>query len=162
VKYAGDTGSVAEAVFWSSLMQTRTGMPCPVEVQYPLVLEGQRVYPDFAWPVGKIIVEIDGRDYHTSAKSFTRDRQKDRLYLRAGWTCIRFSASEVLGTGGAEMCVEELFATLGWSYPDELLPAPDADLLHPSPAPEIVKSREYPTEIPKESVVNVRKRIWCT
>ena len=127
MKYQGDTGSVAEAVFWSSLKRAEAGMPCPMQTQYHLRLEERSVVPDFAWPEVKVIVEIDGRDYHTNYKAFTNDRQKDRLYLRAGWICVRFSASEVLNAGGADMCVEELFVTLGWVYPDDLVSAPDVD-----------------------------------
>lgn len=162
MKYEGGTASVAEAVFWSALMQARAGMPCEFTVQYELRLEERRVIPDFAWPDARVLVEIDGRDWHTSAKAFTKDRQKDRLYLRNRWTCLRFAAGEVLGAGGAGMCAEELFATVGWAYPDVLAPAPDADLLHPLPAPEAVQPRGPVTETSRASTVSVRKRRWCT
>lgn len=140
-------------------MQARAGMPCSFEVQYALHLEGSRVIPDFAWPEVKVLVEVDGNAYHTDFKPFTRDRQKDRLYRRAGWVYVRFSASEVLGAGGSDMCTEELFETVGWSYPVVLEPAPDADLTKPLPAPKTALARIEVVDKTQGSTVSTR-RIW--
>lgn len=161
-EFPGGTASVAEAVFWSALMRARAGMPCPFKTQHALILEGSRVIPDFAWPDVQVLVEIDGREYHTDVRPFTRDRQKDRLYRRAGWTYVRFSASEVLGAGGAEMCVIELFTTLGWPYPKSLEHAPDEDLMRPASAPESARVRTEVVEVQRESTVNVRRRRWSS
>ena len=57
MKHAGGTDSVAEAVFWSALVQARVGMPCEFRMQWPLILEDCRTIPDFYWPEAKIIAE---------------------------------------------------------------------------------------------------------
>ena len=55
-----------------------------------------------------LVVEIDGRSFHSSTKDFVRDRRRDRAALRNGFPVIRFAAAEVFGSahGVAEEVVE--------------------------------------------------------
>lgn len=135
-------------------------MPCEFRVQCPLILEECRTIPDFYWPEARVIVEIDGWEHHHERKASTRDRQKDRQRIRCGLIPLRFAATEVLGAGGAEMMVRELFETVGWPYPEVLEPAPDADLTRPLPPPSVVPPLGKVIEKTGVSTVNIRKRRW--
>ena len=44
---------------------------------------------DCVWPDHALIVELDGRSFHTTAIAFERDRARDRALQMAGWRVIR-------------------------------------------------------------------------
>jgi very-short-patch-repair endonuclease len=46
---------------------------------------------DFYWPQHKVIVEVDGYQFHGHRSAFERDRRKDQLLTAAGYTVIRFT-----------------------------------------------------------------------
>lgn len=74
----------------------RQGLPRPRR-QLPLPwadAEAGRV--DFAWPDQRVIVEADGRRYHTRIDAFERDRLRDQLATAAGWRPIRFTWRQVV------------------------------------------------------------------
>jgi very-short-patch-repair endonuclease len=50
---------------------------------------------DFRWPAERLIVEIDGWQYHRSRRAFAADRARDRAALVTGWRVARFPADEV-------------------------------------------------------------------
>ena len=62
--------------------------------QFNVYLEGELV--DAVWPEHRLVVEVDGWDFHRSKPSFADDRRRDRLLIRAGWRTARFTADEVL------------------------------------------------------------------
>ena len=45
--------------------------------------------------VGGVVVEIDGREYHSDPQAFERDRRRDRALRLMGLTVFRYSAREV-------------------------------------------------------------------
>ena len=45
---------------------------------------------DFAYPGAKLIIETDGRRWHTRIKEVTRDRERDLEAARHGWQTLRF------------------------------------------------------------------------
>ena len=51
---------------------------------------------DFLFELGKykVIVELDGYEWHKH--TFTKDRQRDRAFRRAGIDIIRYSGSEIM------------------------------------------------------------------
>jgi len=59
--------------------------------QYPIL----RYRADFAIPEERIVIEIDGHNYHSSKKKVAADNKRDRHMLSLGWIVIRFSGSEV-------------------------------------------------------------------
>lgn len=59
----------------------------------------QRV--DLAFPEQKVIVEADGRRWHTRMDQMAADRRRDREALNHGWRCYRFVWEEI--TRDAEM-----------------------------------------------------------
>jgi len=45
---------------------------------------------------GWLVVEVDGRQFHSDSRTFLNDRQRDRAAVLAGYTPVRVAASEVL------------------------------------------------------------------
>jgi len=71
-------------------------------------LAPQRQYPhpgvhgiegcvDGALPDAKLIVEADGRRWHTRVADFARDRDRDNQATRVGWDTLRFPWEELVG-----------------------------------------------------------------
>jgi very-short-patch-repair endonuclease len=50
---------------------------------------------DFRWPAERLIVEVDGWQFHRSRRAFITDRARDRAALQTGWRVARFPADEV-------------------------------------------------------------------
>jgi hypothetical protein len=75
-------------------------MPVPVR-QFPLpwrTIETGRV--DFAYPDHRLLIECDGRRWHTSVDAFQSDRRRDNLAQLAGWRVLRFTWDDVTGRPG--------------------------------------------------------------
>ena len=61
---------------------------------------------DFALPSCKVVIEIDGHQYHSTKQQRQHDLQRQRWLQERGWTVIRFTGSEVYK--GASACVEQV------------------------------------------------------
>jgi very-short-patch-repair endonuclease len=62
---------------------------------------------DFRWPRHRLIVEVDGWQFHRSRRAFVADRARDRAALATGWRVARFPAVEILREPdrvAAELC----------------------------------------------------------
>lgn len=46
---------------------------------------------DFADPVLKIAIEVDGRAFHSDRQSFERDRERQNMLVLRGWVVLRFT-----------------------------------------------------------------------
>jgi very-short-patch-repair endonuclease len=46
---------------------------------------------DFCWPERRLIVEADSFEFHGTRAAFERDRRRDQLLRRAGWTPVRIT-----------------------------------------------------------------------
>ncbi len=44
---------------------------------------------DFAWRAYRLVVEVDGFEFHGRAPAFERDRQRDGVLIAAGWRVMR-------------------------------------------------------------------------
>ncbi len=76
------------------LMAT-AGMPAPSH-EMPLPGLGERRgRVDRAWPEVKLILEIDGRTWHSRESSMRNDRERDRAAGLAGWQTLRVLDEEV-------------------------------------------------------------------
>ncbi|MBI5220933.1 MAG: DUF559 domain-containing protein [Candidatus Liptonbacteria bacterium] len=66
--------------------------------QYPLVLSGRRYRLDFAVLCrhGTLAVECDNTKAHSGLRQRARDRRKDAVLKRFGWTMIRLSEPEII------------------------------------------------------------------
>jgi hypothetical protein len=45
---------------------------------------------DAAYPDARIVIEADGRTYHTRVADMRRDRERDAQVVKAGWVTMRF------------------------------------------------------------------------
>jgi very-short-patch-repair endonuclease len=71
------------------------GLPAPSE---QLVVRRDGVFcgrADFAWPAARLLVEIDGYEFHKSLDSFIEDRRRQNALVLAGWRVLRFSAADL-------------------------------------------------------------------
>ncbi|MCW2779226.1 MAG: hypothetical protein JWN17_2951 [Frankiales bacterium] len=55
---------------------------------------------------GLVVVEVDGREAHTAAEAFVRDRRRQNRLLAAGVELRRFSAADVTGARLSWACTE--------------------------------------------------------
>lgn len=57
-----------------------------------LVVDGATYYPDalFSGPV-RLLIEVDGREYHSGAEAFESDRWRQNLLILDGWCVLRFT-----------------------------------------------------------------------
>lgn len=53
------------------------------------------VYADIAFPRYRVVVELDGWQFHQSRESFVADRRRDVALHLAGWTVLRFTADSM-------------------------------------------------------------------
>ncbi len=71
------------------------GLPAPVlqmRLPWRSHVDGR---VDAAYPDHRLIIECDGRRWHTAAESFERDRRRDNLAQLAGWRVLRFTWADV-------------------------------------------------------------------
>ena len=74
----------------------RHGFPPPerqVELHW-LSERGGRV--DFAYPAARLIIECDGRRWHTRERDFERDRRRDNEAMLAGWRVLRITYDQLV------------------------------------------------------------------
>jgi very-short-patch-repair endonuclease len=57
----------------------------------PVVLDDSRFYVDIMFRKLKLVIEIDGRLYHTGAEVFESDRWRQNLLILDGWCVLRFT-----------------------------------------------------------------------
>jgi Transcriptional regulator, AbiEi antitoxin/Protein of unknown function (DUF559) len=50
---------------------------------------------DCIWRAQRLIVEVDGRGFHETARAFEQDRERDRHLLVAGWRVIRVTWRQI-------------------------------------------------------------------
>jgi very-short-patch-repair endonuclease/predicted transcriptional regulator of viral defense system len=81
---AGHTQSAAERRFLALIRRARIGAP---EVNAEVA--GMKV--DFVWRAKRLVVEIDGRAFHSTAGRFESDRRRDLELTAAGFRVVRVS-----------------------------------------------------------------------
>lgn len=71
------------------------GLPEPLR-QVPLPGRGTvRGLVDAAYPWAKVVLEADGRRWHTRVEDLRRDRERDAQAVRAGWVPLRFVYEQI-------------------------------------------------------------------
>ena len=55
---------------------------------------------DFAFVADRVIVEVDGRRWHSRDQDFENDRERDNAAQVAGWTVLRFTWDQVVNRPG--------------------------------------------------------------
>jgi hypothetical protein len=88
------TESVLEDRFARLLFERDIRLPM---AQY-IVLDGRGSFvcrADFAYPDQHLLIELDGRSYHSDRKEFQADRSKQNRALEVGWHTLRFTWDDV-------------------------------------------------------------------
>jgi very-short-patch-repair endonuclease len=88
---AGSTITESEAEEAFLAIVRRAGLPDPTP---QCLVEGRR--RDFVWRERRIVVEIDGWRYHSTAAAAERDRVRDNELGLAGWLALRFTRRRVV------------------------------------------------------------------
>jgi len=95
--YVADASKLERALFTAL---ESAGLP-PPRRQAPLpgrgALEG---LVDAAYDDAKVIIEADGRRWHTRIRDLKRDHQRDAEAARVGWQTLRFLYEEIMGNPG--------------------------------------------------------------
>jgi predicted transcriptional regulator of viral defense system len=76
-------------------LATRSGITDLVPQFQPPWYEGRHGIVDFAMPPRRIIVELDGRRWHSLVQDQRRDRSRDRMARAHGWFVVRYGWDEV-------------------------------------------------------------------
>lgn len=61
----------------------------------PPWFEGVRGTVDFADPVARVVLEVDGRSWHATSQAMAEDRRRDRAAAGRGWVVLRVLGDEV-------------------------------------------------------------------
>lgn len=56
-------------------------------------------------PLLKVVIELDGYNYHRTAEQFATDTKRNRTLQKAGWQVVRFTGAEI--NGDVRGCVQE-------------------------------------------------------
>lgn len=74
------------------------GLPMP-SLQMPLPWRSPvRGRADFAYEDARVIIECDGRRWHTTMEAFETDRRRDNLAQLNGWRVLRFTWNDLTET----------------------------------------------------------------
>jgi very-short-patch-repair endonuclease len=68
----------------------QAGLPVPMTNR---LLNGYQV--DAVWPDQRLVVEIDGYEFHGGRRAFATDRKRDAAHVAAGYRVIRFTADQL-------------------------------------------------------------------
>jgi very-short-patch-repair endonuclease len=49
---------------------------------------------DFCWPEARLIVEVDGHNFHSDRRTIERDHRRDVVHKDAGYEVIRFTGRQ--------------------------------------------------------------------
>ncbi|MDH4076739.1 MAG: endonuclease domain-containing protein [Acidimicrobiia bacterium] len=74
----------------------RAGLSGWVPQYAPPWYDAVRGIVDVAWPEHRVIVELDGRRWHATARALGDDRRRDRAAVLAGWVTIRLGWHEIV------------------------------------------------------------------
>lgn len=113
------TVALSEFEWRFELLLDRRGIPRPIRQFRPPWYDGRRGIADYGSSDRLVLVELDGRSFHSTMQAFGDDRRRDRLAHRHGWTPLRYTYVEM--TEREDEVVEELrhFLSRGSSvHPD--------------------------------------------
>lgn len=103
------SGSVLESL--CRLVLVQAGLP--PEATQLTIRNGRAVIGrfDFAWPGVRLVVEVDGFEFHSDRARYRKDRRRATALGRAGWTVLRFSWEDVVGS--PEWVIDSVRQALG-------------------------------------------------
>jgi very-short-patch-repair endonuclease len=77
--------------------------------EYELPLDGVPARVDFYVPAARVVIEADGRNWHTRCQDFESDRRRDNALAARGIQILRFTY-EMLKSE-PEKCLEQAVTT---------------------------------------------------
>lgn len=91
----------------------RAGMAEPHKEFRPPWYDGVSGIVDRAWPEARLIVELDGRSFHSTLKGVRNDHRRDRVAQSHGWHVFRYIWVEV--TRHSDNMIQEISGRLAQS-----------------------------------------------
>lgn len=79
---------------------------------------GRTFIPDLVFDAAKLIVEVDGRQYHARQQAFDADRERDNWLISEGWIILRFTPAMIWNH--PERVLEQTLAALTSRSRDKL------------------------------------------
>jgi predicted transcriptional regulator of viral defense system len=100
VRRVGELADPNSASVLESLLRVllaENGLRPPMS-QYPVYDSQGRIIAraDFAWPRERLIVEVDGFEFHSSRADYRKDRRRWNAFTRMNWRVLRFSWEDVV------------------------------------------------------------------
>lgn len=65
---------------------------------------------DFVDQAARVVIEVDGREFHSEPEVFRNDRRRQNWLIREGWLVLRYAAYDVLADPGS--VAEEVIAVI--------------------------------------------------
>ena len=93
----GETG-VTESPYERRLLELIVDVDLPMpQLQYE-VTRGRHLVArvDFAWPDERLIVEVDGHEYHSSRDQRAADAQRQNALTELGFRVVRFTSDQIV------------------------------------------------------------------
>lgn len=88
----GGARSGLEARFVAILRKARLPLP---QQNFPLLIDGRRIWLDVCFPELRIAIEIDGKAYHLFSEDWENDLERQNDLVLDGWLVLRFSAQVI-------------------------------------------------------------------
>jgi len=83
------------------------GHDARLEPQHEIIANGHNYRADFAIPDLKIVIELDGHEYHKTKEQRTNDARRERDLQMEGWKVIRFTGTEIAQS--ARNCAQDTY-----------------------------------------------------
>lgn len=91
--------SPMESLFISAFATTEYLRPiCQYRIEHYRV--------DFAIPDVKLVIEVDGADFHSTKDARARDHRRDGMLMLDGWRILRYTGSEIWAN--ASECIDQV------------------------------------------------------
>jgi predicted transcriptional regulator of viral defense system len=95
--YIGTTATQSDLEEAFLALCRRIGIPDPLVNEWVDLGDGERaIWADFVWRRQRVIVETDGRRFHSSHQARERDTRRDQRATLAGWKPIRTTWRQVM------------------------------------------------------------------
>jgi len=80
--------------------------------QFPVPAGGKMYLADFAitFPWARLLIEIDGREFHSSREDRQKDYRRERALIEEGWTVLRFTGVDIYH--GVAYCADQVWRIL--------------------------------------------------
>jgi very-short-patch-repair endonuclease len=96
-EFAKLLGTGAHSVAERHLHSILEAMPGLVfRANAPIQVQGERFVVDVLLPEHRIVIEVDGRRFHSDADTFSRDRRRQNLLVVGGYVVLRFTWLDIV------------------------------------------------------------------